>query len=101
MARRRERHTVVIALDVRMTLEALILNRLVTLPVERRQTWLREMLVSGFRQHLAGLRSVERGAERPTFGSVAALRRSPLLLPAQPPSAEQRKPFAALRQVIG
>lgn len=101
MARRRERHTVVIALDTRMTLEALILNRLVGLPVERRQTWLRELLVSGFRQHCAGLRAVEQGAERPTFGAVAALQRSPSLVPARLPSAGQAKPFAGLRQVIG
>jgi hypothetical protein len=101
MARRRERHTVVIALDTRLTFEALILNRLVALPVERRQTWLRELLISGFRQHCAGLLAVEQGAARPSFGTVAALQRSPSRLPAQLSSAGQRKLFAALRQVIG
>jgi hypothetical protein len=101
MARRRERHTVVIALDTRMTLEALILNRLVALPVERRQTWLRELLVNGYRQHCAGLRAVEQGTARPTFGAVAASQRSPTLLPVQLPSAGEHKPFAALRQVMG
>jgi hypothetical protein len=101
MARGRERHTVVIALDTRMTLEALILNRLIALPVERRQTWLRELLVAGFRQHCAGLRAVEQSSARPTFGTVAALQRSPSLVPTQLASAGERKPFSALRQVIG
>ena len=101
MASRRERHTVVIALDTRMTLEALILNRLIALPVERRQTWLRELLVNGFRQHCTCLRAVEQGAARPTFGMVAASQRSPSLLSVELPSIRQRKPFATLGQVIG
>ena len=101
MARRREQQTVLIALDTRMTFEALILNRLVVLPVERRQTWLRELLVDGFRQHCAGLLAVEQGAARPTFGRVAASQRSSSLLSAQPSSGAQRKAFATLRQVIG
>ena len=101
MARRREQQTVLIALDTRMTFEALILNRLVALPVERRQTWLRELLVNGFCQYCAGLRAAEQGAARPPFGVVVTSQRNPSMPTAQLPSAGPRKPFAALRQVIG
>ena len=99
---KRERATLMIALDLRVPFEALLLNRLAAVPRERRQAWLRELLVDGFRQHCAGLRALQQGDQRRNFGVMAgahASRRS--LRPVQFAAAAQLKPFAALRHVIG
>jgi len=105
MKANRERHTVVIALDVRMPFEALLLNRFAALPRERRQAWLRELLVNGFRQYCAGLRVVQQGLDRPGLAGTGAVRQlrqrtqqSPL---PQVTCAHGQKPFAALRHVLG
>jgi len=104
MATPRERHSVVIALDVRLPFEALILNRLMALPREHRQGWLRELLVNGFRHHCAGLRSVQQGENPRGFRSTGALRPNTQCASPTPPAltaAPESKPFAALRHVIG
>ena len=50
VAKARSGERVVLQLDTRIALEAIILNRLERIPKARRQEWLRGLLVQGFRQ---------------------------------------------------
>ena len=101
MPRKREWPTLMIALDLRVAFEALLLNRLAAVPRERRQTWLRELLVNGFRQHCAGLRTLQQGDERRGFGAAGSRQLREPMPSAQLPAGAPLKPFAALRHVIG
>ena len=56
---------VVLQLDTRIALEAIILNRLQRMPVNRRQEWLRGLLVQGFRQECQVLRGMTDGTKQP------------------------------------
>ncbi len=49
MAKANSRNRVVLQLDPRIALEAIILNRLERIPKARRQEWVRGLLVQGFR----------------------------------------------------
>ena len=104
---------IVVHLDPRIALEAIILNRLERLPATRRQEWLRGLLVQGFRSECLALRGVperrERGAT-PAFTqwlagelqrSVKSKTEPPSLQPRFPQVNAEGKPFAALGKVIG
>ena len=56
MAKARSRNRIVLHLNTRMALEAIILNRLESIPQTRRQEWLRGLLVQGFRGECQMLR---------------------------------------------
>ncbi len=56
MAKARSRNRIVLHLNTRMALEAIILNRLENIPQPRRQEWLRGLLVQGFRLECQALR---------------------------------------------
>lgn len=105
---------VVLHLDLRITLEAVILNRLACLPRSRRQEWLRGLLVEGFRaecQVLRGAQGEERRSPTRTFANwltrdVQKPDRSPTPehIVAEVTAAHTKpasKPFANLGRVIG
>ena len=56
MAKAHSRNRIVLHLNTRMALEAIILNRLEMIPQTRRQEWLRGLLVQGFRLECQALR---------------------------------------------
>ena len=101
-------------LDTRITLEAIILNRLERIPSARRQEWLRGILVQGFRVECQALRATSDDA---TPGLVTGTYRfNPGRITAPVPIADlepavveimpsqvgtTEKPFAALGKVIG
>jgi hypothetical protein len=101
-------------LDPRITLEAIILDRLERIPKTRRQEWLRGLLVQGFRSECQALRGASDDAiRRPTAGlksRKAGEMQKPFCL-TEPESAVVKvtpspvatavKPFAALGKVIG
>lgn len=113
-------------LDPRVAFEALILNRLERIPEGRRQEWLRGLLVHGFSQECQSLRVVQGEVDpqpiRPPQGQGVSTRQPRtafaawLAQPMGPPdtatkttlmaveansAADQGKPFAGLRKVIG
>ncbi len=117
---------IALLLDLRVTFEALILNRLERIPEGRRQEWLRGLLVQGFRQECQSLRVVQDEVAprpmRPQQGQGVSTRQPRtafaawLALPVASPdtatkttpvafeantAAGQGKPFASLRKVIG
>lgn len=117
---------IMLQLDPRVTFEVLILNRLERIPDGRRQEWLRGLLVQGFRQECQSLRVVQDDVDpqpiRPPQRQGVSTRQPRtafadwLAQPAAPPdmptkttpvaveantAADQRKPFAGLRKVIG
>ena len=106
-------HRVVLHLDPRMALEAIILNRLERTPAVRRQEWLRGLLVQGFRSECLALRgAVEKGEPRSTTAftqwlareasGMIAVKEDPLKMQTRGPQVKaEGKPFAALGKVIG
>lgn len=101
-------------LDLRVTLEAVILDRLERIPAVRRQEWLRGLLVQGFRVECQALRATESGAA-PGFVTRSnrfnpSIKRTPVSTVVSEPTvvemthsrvATSEKPFAALGKVIG
>ena len=105
---------VTIQLDPRVALESVLLNRHRQVPANRRQEWLRGLLVQGFRSEIASLRGscdeTTRESTRAFTNSMpwsphrtAGLPESaPAVVKVEPvPAKEGTKPFAALRKVIG
>ncbi len=101
---------VVLQLDNRIALEAIILNRLERIPKTRRQEWLRGLLVQGFRQECQALRGTMDERQKPpamTFvtrpeGAMKYSSVNPVVAPIAPPAGGGAdKPFAALGKVIG
>jgi len=111
VAKARSGERVVLQLDTRIALEAIILNRLERIPKARRQEWLRGLLVQGFRQECQALRGTKDERQKSpamTFASrpEGAMKYSSVNLvvaPFVPPPAGggADKPFAALGKVIG
>ena len=101
-------------LDLRVTLEAIILDRLERIPAVRRQEWLRGLLVQGFRVECQALRHTESDAA-PGFVTRTnrfspSFKRTPVSTVVSEPTvvemtnsrvATSEKPFAALGKVIG
>ena len=113
MAKTKPGYRVVIQLDPRVALEAILLNRLERLPLSRRQEWLRGLLVQGFRAECQALRGAPDNTTRcPTRGfknwQVGKVQKR---LTADPTpgvlqtgivaASTTSKPFAALGKVIG
>jgi hypothetical protein len=105
---------VVLHLDLRIAMEAVILNRLECLPRSRRQEWLRGLLVDGFRAECQALRGAAAdAARRPTSAfthrmageaqkPLGLTQPEPTAVKVKPPHAKPAgKPFAALGKVIG
>ena len=114
MAKTKPGHRVVLQLDPRIALEAIILNRWERIPTTRRQEWLRGLLVQGFRSECQTLRGVPDDVKRrPTMAFKTRMTGE---LPKTVSLPEQEfvvvkgkrsqanaasKPFAALGKVIG
>lgn len=114
MAKAQPGTRVTIQLDPRVALESVLLNRHRQVPANRRQEWLRGLLVQGFRSEIESLRSTSDDTKR---DSTAAFTKSmprsprrtaelpesvPAVVNAEPMSAtEGTKPFAALVGVMG
>ncbi len=105
---------VTIQLDPRVALESVLLNRHRQVPVNRRQEWLRGLLVQGFRSEIESLRGTSDDTKRDsTMAFTNSMPRSPrrtaglpesapAVVTAEPVSAtEGTKPFAALGKVMG
>ena len=103
----------ILQLDTRIALEAIILNRMERIPTRRRQEWLRGLLVEGFRAECQLLRAtaVESENSQPmAFSRWLAVDTAgqsqyppPKASPAAPTAtpATHGKPFAGLGRVIG
>ena len=101
---------VAVQLDDRIALEAIILSRLRRVPENRRQEWLRGLLVQGFRQECRTLQEtavakrpppVMAFSSRPEGGRGSS--NNPVVNPKlpQPTAGSAGKPFAVLGKVIG
>jgi hypothetical protein len=114
MAKATPGHRIVLQLDPRVALEAIILNRLERIPTTRRQEWLRGLLVQGFRSECQVLRGTSDEAKRrpaPGFMNwVTNAAQKPVSHPEPEPTVAKvkpsqanvaSKPFAALGKVIG
>ena len=114
MTKANPRRRIVLQLDLRIALEAIILNRLERLPAARRQEWLRGLLVQGFRSECQVLRGASDDAKRrpaPAFNSWVAGESQKSGSHPEPKSAVVKvtpsqanaasKPFTALGKVIG
>ena len=102
---------IAIQLDSRAALEAIILNRLQRLPANRRQEWLRGLLVQGFHQECQALRRLSDGDDpRPVMRFAPNFHNERNRVTAQSgekavvrkwPTHTMDKPFAVLSKVIG
>ncbi|WXG51865.1 MAG: hypothetical protein RNU03_13825 [Candidatus Sedimenticola sp. (ex Thyasira tokunagai)] len=117
MAKANSRNRVVLQLDPRIALEAIILNRLERIPKARRQEWVRGLLVQGFRIECQVQREAsvatrsESGMRFSEWLTGDSTRQAPLPKPKreQKPMAPTEvrttpnatKPFAQLSRVIG
>ena len=114
MTKANPRHRIALQLDLRIALEAIILNRLERIPAARRQEWLRGLLVQGFRSEFQVLRGASDDAKRrsaPAFTNwMAGEAQKTVSHPGLEPAAVKAKlsqassaskPFAALGKVIG
>jgi len=111
MAKAGSRNRIVLQLDPRIALEAIIQNRLERIPKARRQEWLRGLLVQGFRQECQVLRGMSGGRkQRPAMaftprleGAMKSSAVTQVKVPvvSSPTAGPADKPFAALGKVIG
>lgn len=118
MSRPAKSRRLTLRLDGELPFEALIQERLETLPKARRQDWLRTLLVEGFKRECRQLNKVEGRSVQPLRAAPRAFRtfpgpevRSPnaVATAATKPDAEDRSAdsaqapvsWAALRRVIG
>jgi hypothetical protein len=113
MAKTKPGYRVVIQLDPRVALEAILMNRLERLPLSRRQEWLRGLLVQGFRAECQALRGAPDNTTRcpptgfknwqagevqkPSTAETTQIDVQTRIVAASTTS----KPFAALGKVIG
>ena len=111
MAKTKPGTRVAFQLDTRIALEAIILNRLQRIPENRRQEWLRGLLVQGFRQECQALRGTTDERQKPpamAFASkpdgsmkYASVNRVVAPIASPPARSGADKPFATLGKVIG
>ena len=114
MASAKHVHRLVLQLDLRIALEAIISNRVERIPATRRQEWLRGLLVQGFRSECQALRGAQDDEIRsPTTvftnwraggSQKSASRPEPeaAVVKGKPSQANAAsKPFASLGKVIG
>ena len=114
MTRAKPETRIVLQLDPRIALEAIILNRLERAPARRRQEWLRSLLLAGFRSEC---QVVKRSTELPSRrGTIPVSTWNPQTLRSstgprsdrqvdvgsqEPDPSVENKPFAMLARVIG
>jgi hypothetical protein len=60
-------HQLMIVLDRRVALEALLVNAIQKSPAARRQEWLRRVLIQGFRAECQGVRALMAGNAAPNI----------------------------------
>ena len=114
MAKAKPGQRIVMQLDLRIALEAIILNRLERIPPTRRQEWLRGLLVQGFRSECQALRGAsDDTTRRPIKGlksrkagemqkAFSLAKPEPAVVTVTPSPVDTAvKPFAALGKVIG
>jgi len=114
MAKSNPGQRVSVQLDSRIALEARILNRLECLPANRRQEWLRGLLVQGFRAECQILRRAATETTRHLTWRPTHWRAGKVVQPIErvtpvttavsatrSTTQSAGKPFAALGQVIG
>ncbi len=107
MAKTKPGSRIALQLDTRIALEAIILNRLQRIPANRRQEWLRGLLVQGFQKECQALRGMSDGRKNPPAMAVtlrlAGARKGSAVTPVAPSRAASKydKPFAVLSKVIG
>lgn len=114
MAKSNPGHRLSVQLDSRVALEAIILNRLECLPANRRQEWLRGLLVQGFRIECQILRSAAAEATRHPTWTRTYRRAGEVVQPigrvtpvttavsaTLTTTSSAGKPFAVLGKVIG
>ena len=114
MAKAKTVRRIVIHLDTRVSLEAVLLNRQEYLPAARRQEWLRGLLMQGFFGECQALRSVPgSGTRRPSMAFIHRMtgktqrllttndQESMVLKEQRSVTNEAGKPFTALGKVIG
>lgn len=117
MAKVGSRNRVVLQLDRRIALEAIILNRLERIPKTRRQEWIRGLLVQGFRVECQVQREAsvaarsESGMRFSDWLTTDSTRQATLPKPKReqkptattvaPATHNATKPFAQLSRVIG
>ena len=107
-------HQLMIVLDMRVALEALLVNALQKSPTARRQEWLRRVLIQGFRAECQGLRALMtdspgvasglprlQGATVPHHKKGAAKPRGPQQEAVTANHDPAAKPLAQLRNTIG
>ena len=105
---------VVLQLDPRIALEAIILNRLERIPTTRRREWLRGLLLQGFRSECQVVRGAQEKPQRCPATAFTNWKTDdpqhavgfadPERVVAKGKPSQVRsdsKPFAALRKVIG
>jgi hypothetical protein len=109
----RHEQQLIIVLDRRVALEALLVTALHKSPAARRQEWLRRVLIQGFRAECQGLRAVMTegsgmGSERPqrdVFAQRASHTETALPVPTSAVVMTRRddtaKPLAQLKDTIG
>jgi hypothetical protein len=114
MANSTPHRRLVLHLDLRISLEAVILNRFECLPATRRQEWLRGLLVQGFLVECQGLRGATGDIAQSPAPEVPRMRVAESKQYISPPASRPAvamsvpllakmgsKPFAALGKVIG
>ncbi len=113
MAKANSRNRVVLQLDPRIALEAIILNRLERIPKARRQEWVRGLLMQGFRVECQVQREtsvatrIESGMSFSEWLTGDSTRHATLPTPKReqkptaPATHHATKPFAQLSRVIG
>ena len=114
MAKAKPGQRIVMQLDPRIALEAIILNRLERIPQTRRQEWLRGLLVQGFRFECHTLRAASNDStpgpvvkmKSCDIGMIRKMRssiepESTVVEVITSPVDATQKPFAALGKVIG
>ncbi len=113
MAKTKPGCRVVLQLDPRIALEAIILNRLERIPTSRRQEWLRGLLVQGFRSECQAVRGAPEETKRSQVKafnnwlagesqrSATPNVKSPAVRVASHDAKTEGKPFATLSKVIG
>ena len=114
MARAKTVRRIVIHLDTRVALEAVLLNRQECLPAARRQEWLRGLLMHGFRDECQALSAApDSGARRPSLAFTHRMtgktqlhltnrdQESMAMKEQSPANNAAGKPFATLGKVIG
>ena len=92
MAKTKPGMRVALQLDTRIALEAIILNRLQRIPANRRQEWLRGLLVQGFRQECQALRGTMDETQQPAAmaftsrlkGAMTSSSDNPVIIPNTP-----------------